>query len=168
MKKERGFTLIELMVVVAILGVLGATAMPLYNTWQQRAYGSEAVVMMKQLTEGQILYFLENDHFFPPIGPDNPIFVNDDYKGTPIPADATDQIFKALNLSIKSSGQLRYQITNQGDGCLIQIEASFPLFKNGQTYIWGQLDSKGNVVGVVVSGAQPFPVFQKAIEEQLT
>ena len=147
MKKERGFTLVELMVVAAILGVLGATAMPLYNTWQQRAYGSEAIIMMKQLTEGEILYYLENDEYFPRSkDPGYPTYTVDK-KGVETPAGAIDRIKDALQLTISPNGRLDYQITHDPDdgSCIIIISADFPLFKNKQTNIMVLLNAKGLV-----------------------
>src|SRR5215813_15099935 len=59
--KRRGFTLIELMIVVAIIGILAAIAIPNFIRFQARSKQSEAKTNLKGVFTGQRSYFGERD-----------------------------------------------------------------------------------------------------------
>lgn len=56
MSKTRGFSLIELMIVVAILGVLAALAIPAFNRYIARGKLSEATTMLQNIKMQQESY----------------------------------------------------------------------------------------------------------------
>jgi type IV pilus assembly protein PilA len=61
--KNRGFTLIELMIVVAILGILAAVAIPAFINYMKRAKTTEATINVDRIYEGTVAYF-EKKHVY--------------------------------------------------------------------------------------------------------
>lgn len=139
-RDKKGFTLVEMMVVIAILGILLATSIPVYRTWQQRAYGSEAALMLKQLINAEISYYLEHEEFFQA---GNRLLVWHDMVDPP---GARELIEQKLNISIPQGHLIDYDLYAEEDlfFLVIRSHGGFNLFK-GAPEIYAALNKNGDV-----------------------
>lgn len=62
-RRGRGFTLIEIMIVVAILGIVAAIALPSYRTYVDRARRADARAQMLQAAQFMQRFYTANDQF---------------------------------------------------------------------------------------------------------
>ena len=62
-RNQKGFTLVELMIVVVIVGILAAVAIPMYTGSVKRAKASEAVAALGTIRSALRVYYAEHDSF---------------------------------------------------------------------------------------------------------
>jgi len=84
-RRQEGFTLIELMIVVAIIGILAAIAIPNFMQYQAKSKQSEAKTNLGGIYTSEVAYFGENN--------------------------AYSDSFSAIGFQVASTGTQRYTFT---------------------------------------------------------
>jgi len=59
MKNQKGFTLIELMIVIAIIGILAAIAIPQFSAYRKRSYNAAAQSDLRNAATAQEAYYVD-------------------------------------------------------------------------------------------------------------
>ena len=62
---HQGFTLIELMIVIAIIGILAAIAIPQFTAYRQRSYNSAAQSDIRNAATAQEAYYVDHRRYSP-------------------------------------------------------------------------------------------------------
>ena len=68
LNKREGFTLIELMIVIAIIGILAAIAIPQFSAYRTRSYNSSAQSDVRNLATAQEAYYVDFSTYATGIG----------------------------------------------------------------------------------------------------
>ena len=102
--KNNGFTLIELMITVAVIGILAAVAYPSYNNYLIRATRSAAQSFMLDVSNKEERYLLDTRTYLP-VG-NNAAFADTPGLSLPVPVEVS----RFYNLSVASVTASTYTI----------------------------------------------------------
>lgn len=125
----KGFTLVEILIVVVIIGILATVAIPTYFKYVERGYASDAKVQIKNILQNAELYFQENGAWPPDV------------------ETMDDEGYIELKKSIKNKWEFTIQLEDN-DGTSGQISAtSLPGMQGGEGHQIIYLVDEGEYVG---------------------
>jgi type IV pilus assembly protein PilA len=144
-----GFTLIELMIVVAILGILAAVAIPAFLKYIKRSKTAEATMNLRQIFNASVAYFSQerSDNVgtivnaqFPSSAPNTPGLASIGRAKTISAGAWTSPAWQSLNFGITDPHFYSYQYTSNS-GTVANFDSNTAAFTAAA---FGNLD--GNAV----------------------
>lgn len=143
-KNDKGFTLVELMVVVGIIGILSAVAIPKFQTYQAKSKTSEAKIHLAAIYSAEVSLMSDYDNYGTCLA----------YAGYSGPGTNN---YYAVGFNTANNGNAAV-VTNGGAGCVTADTRAWPAAKS----VGGVSATVANVQalgGTVNAAGDEFTVF---------
>ena len=134
--QNSGFTLVELIIVVIVIGILAAVGMPQYTKAIEKARGAEASAGLQNIQQGEKIYFANNETY---------LNVGSAGIGDTLGLDSANQ--RALDINLPQTGW-NFMVTTSPGGTGTQTEYTITATRkkgacNTKTIVQ---DNKGNFI----------------------
>lgn len=143
--RSAGFSLLEVVVVVVIIGTLAAIAIPMFQSYQLRSKSAEAETNLGAITVAARAYFAENGAF---------VNANPEPAAIPgtqaVPFDSIGSDFATIGFAPEGSVYFSYGIAASADGTGYTADAGADIDGNGIVQFRGF--AKPDSAGAVVAG----------------
>lgn len=149
--KQKGFTIVELLIVIVVIGILAAITIVSYNGIQQRARDTQRKSDVATITKAIELYYIDNGQFPPSSGS---TIISNSWSTT---ADTSWSNLKALLVPKYISNLPIDPVNTQGTPVYTSGSYySYAYYTNKSTYCGAQINQMYIFVYKLESGTQPF------------
>lgn len=131
MKKTKGFTLVELVIVIVIVGILSIVAVPIYRGYTRKAMASEGKSLLGSIQTSQKIYYAEygdfvavlSTNYCPTLDVDsraNKYFIN--YSVTALNPTTGTKSFTATTTGTGGATGITLTLVGKDDGTVVTAE----------------------------------------------